>query len=183
MQEEHRQIPVEMQDYLESPPRLLPPFSLRSFGVQALTNEWFADKWSFVYFSHGHCLPSCKSSLSKIKNLQASFANNDLQFLIVGIDSEHETAENLADFLKFQQLDFANSVTASSQKIDSLASTFRALFLQTDYADGSYKIEQEHHIFVVDPKGRVYATFRPSYTDSSIESAFIKLRHFYARTE
>jgi hypothetical protein len=88
----------------------------------------------------------------------------------------------LSDFLHQQKLDF-KVATASPKIIGELASSFIALFLQTDYADGSYQIEQEHHLFVVDPKGRVYATFKSPFNKDLIQSAFLKLRYFYARSE
>ena len=182
-EQDARVIPVDMKDYIESPPRPLPVFSLSSADKQVLTNDWLHNKWSFVYFSHQHCWPECHTALQKIKGLHASFANNDLQFLIIDIDDENETAETLANFLSSQQLDFVQVGSADVRQINALAKSFVALFLRSDYADGSYKIEQEHHIFVVDPKGRVYATFRPPYTDLSIQSQFIKLRRFYAGTE
>ncbi len=57
MREDNRAIPPEMLEYLESPPRDLPAISLTSNEGQVLTNEWLENKWSFVYFCHGNCLP------------------------------------------------------------------------------------------------------------------------------
>ncbi len=182
MNKEQREIPVAMQEYIASPARPLPEFSLNTDNKLALTNNWFDGKWSLVYFSHGHCLPACQPALQAMKHLKSAFANVDFQFLVIGIDTEHETADDLSDFLHQQKLDF-KVATASPKIIDQLASSFIALFLQTDYADGSYQIEQEHHLFVVDPKGRVYATFKPPFNNVRIQSEFLKLRSFYARSE
>jgi len=182
MNEEQREIPVAMQNYIASPARPLPEFSLNTDNKLALTNNWFDGKWSLVYFSHSHCLPACQPALQAMNDLKDAFANVDFQFLVIGIDTEHETADDLNDFLHQQKLDF-KVATASPKIIDELARSFIALFLQTDYADGSYQIEQEHHLFVVDPKGRVYATFKPPFNKDLIQSEFLKLRYFYARTE
>jgi len=78
---------------------------------------------------------------------------------------------------------YRNPRCMGKTEIEQLARDFVALFLKTDFSDGSYQIEQEHHLFVVDPKGRVYATFRPPYTSRSIQSQFLKLRYFYAQSE
>jgi hypothetical protein len=66
---------------------------------------------------------------------------------------------------------------------ERLASEFNALFLRTDYADGSYQIEQGHDIFVVDPKAHVYARFAPPYSFDFIRDTFVILRQFYASSE
>ncbi|NOQ94507.1 MAG: redoxin domain-containing protein [Methylophaga sp.] len=182
MHEDLREIPVDMQSYISSPSISLPSFSLDIKEKLALTNDWFVDKWTFVYFTHGHCLPACQPSLEKMNELQAAFANSDFQFLAVGIDSEHETVDELAQFLDSNSLKLT-AATASSDEIDTLARSFIALFLQTNFSDGSYQIEQEHHIFLVDPKGRVYATFKPPYSSATIRAKFLKLRYFYAKTE
>ncbi len=179
MVDDQREIPVEMQLYLESPPRLLPPFVLNTKEKLALTNDWFLGKWSFVYFTHGNCLPECQASLAKMQDLQSAFANIDFQFLAIGIDPQ-QTANQLAQFLVSQDYQFTAAVAAETE-IDKLSKTFIALFLQTDFSDGNYLIEQHHHLFLVDPKGRVYATFRPPFND--VRSSFLAIRHFYARTE
>jgi len=178
---EQREIPVTLQAYIASPARPLPEFSLNTDNKLALTNNWFDGKWSLVYFSHSHCLPACQPALQAMKHLQSSVANADFQFLVIGIDTG-ETADELGDFLREQKMDF-NVATASAAMVDELASTFIALFLQTDYVDGSYQIEQEHHLFVVDPKGRVYATFKPPFNKTRIQAEFLKLRYFYAKSE
>jgi protein SCO1 len=182
MHEDLREIPPDMQVYLESPPRTISSFSLTTNHQLMLTNDWFEGKWSFVYFSHGKCLPACQPALDKMNDLHAAFANNDFQFLVIGLDHQHESADDLANFLRSQQYELI-AATASETEIEQLARDFVALFLITDFSDGSYQIEQEHHLFVVDPKGRVYATFRPPYTTVSIQSQFLKLRYFYAQSE
>ncbi len=182
MHEDLREIPLDMQVYLESPPRSISTFSLTTNTKLMLTNDWFDNKWSFVYFSHGKCLPECQSALGKMNDLHAAFANNDFQFLVIGLDYQHESAYDLTEFLRSQQFELT-AATGPKAEIEQLARDFVALFLITDFSDGSYQIEQEHHIFVVDPKGRVYATFRPPYTTRSIQSQFLKLRYFYARSE
>jgi len=182
MNKEQREIPAELQAYIASPARPIPEFVLNTNNKLALTNDWFDGKWSFIYFSHSHCMPTCQPALEAMKYIQSAFANADFQFLVIGIDTGHETADELAGFLHGEKLDF-KVATASAAIIDELTSTFIALFLQTDYADGSYQIEQEHHVFVVDPKGRVYATFKPPFNHARIQSEFLKLRYFYAKSE
>lgn len=182
MHEDQREIPADLQDYIRSPSLPLPEFSLVTISKLALTNDWFTDKWSFVIFTHGACLPECEPILTTMTGLRSGLANNDVQFLVVGINSQHEDVVHLSDFLNMQGL-AATAATGSSETIDLLARSFIALFLQTDYSDGSYQIEQEFHLFLVDPKGRVYATFKPPYSSDSIKAQFFKLRYFYGRSE
>lgn len=182
MHEDEREIPLDLQAYLVSPPRAITSFLLETTDKLILTNTWLNDKWSFVYFTHSHCLPECRPALDKMKDLQAAFTSNNVQFLVLGIDSEHESADDLAHFLSADEFGLTVATTTEDE-IEQLAKSFIALFLKTDFANGRYQIEQEHHIFVVDPKGRVYATFKPPFSSIGIQSQFLKLRLFYAQTE
>lgn len=180
--DDQRQIPHDLQPYLESPPRQLRDFSLETVNKLTLTTSWFENKWSFVYFSHLHCLPECQSSLETLSKLQNAFASNQIQFLVIGLEQQNEPISELTAFLRSQNVSVPVA-TADEITIEQLAKTFIALFLKTDYSDGSYQIEQEHHIFVVDPKGRVYATFKPPYDATQITALFSKIRLFYAKSE
>jgi cytochrome oxidase Cu insertion factor (SCO1/SenC/PrrC family) len=179
--EDKREIPIEMLAYVESPPRVLPEMSLGFINKQALTNAWLKGKWTFVYFSHSNCLPLCRPALQAMDYIQSSFVNNHFQFLVIGLDGDNETQTNLTEFLTSQQFDF-DVATASSAKIEETAREFKALFLKTRTPDGRYAIEQEHHIFVLDPKGRIYATLRPPFS-IKVQEDVLNLRDFYARSE
>ncbi len=180
MGKDSRVIPKAMQPYLESPPRKLDSFTLKTKEKLALTNDWFEKKWTFVYFTHSACLPACRFGLDSMKELKTAFATSDLQFLTIGIDAQHENADDLYQFLVSQGYDFTVA-TGSEKELEKVATSFIALFLQTNFTDGSYQIEQEHHLFIIDPKGRIYATFRPPY--KNVRSHFLALRAFYAKTE
>ncbi|MDT8370926.1 MAG: SCO family protein [Gammaproteobacteria bacterium] len=180
--DDQRQIPQDLQPYLESPPRQISNFSLETANKLTLTHSWFENKWSFVYFSHLNCLPQCQSSFETLSKLHNAFASNHIQLLVIGLDQQDESITELTQFLNRQNVSVPVA-TADEATIVQLAKTFIALFLKTDYSDGSYLIEQEHHIFIVDPKGRVYATFRPPYDATKITMLFSKIRLFYAKTE
>jgi len=182
MQEETRDIPADLQSVITSPARNLPEFSLKTNNKLVLTSDWFTDKWSFVAFTHSHCLPACEQMLTTLSGLNADFASNNVQFLVIDIDSNYDGDSQLSDFLVAQNIS-ATAATGSPDSIDQLARAFIALFLRSDFKDGSYLIEQEYHLFLVDPKGRVYATFTPPYSSDLISSMFFKLRHFYGRSE
>jgi len=181
LHEDNREIPFEMLTYLESPPRPIPDIYLDINEKQVLTKDWFQNKWSVVYFSHGSCLPLCQPALETMRLIQSSSTNNDFQFLVIGLDGDNETQSNLTSFLANQQFNF-EVASVSSAKIEDLAREFRALFLKTRLSDGGYLIEQEHHLFVIDPKGRIYATFKPPFS-INIQEEVLNMRYFYARTE
>jgi hypothetical protein len=132
-------------------------------------------KWSFIYFSQPNCLPSCEAVFSVLNNLQQLSATNQRQVLVINFD--HEQAS-----VSLPAVDNLFIYSADKAMLDTLTEEFAFLFLRTDFVD-HYQIEQQHSIFLTDPKGRVYARFEPPYTSLQIQDDFFTLRDFYARTE
>jgi cytochrome oxidase Cu insertion factor (SCO1/SenC/PrrC family) len=183
LQEESRDIPDVLSPYIESPARPITDMSLMTLNQFSITEDWFKDKWTFVYFSHDQCLPDCEPAMQVLKGLKSAFANNDVQFLVVGFNIDHESVEQVSHYYVDNGMPVTVASSQSHQDIEQLAREFIALYLVTDYADDTYLVEQEHNVFLVDPKGRVYATFTPPFTHKDIPELFLKLRHFYAKSE
>ena len=180
MNDDKRVIPADLKAYLFSPYRKTPSLSMTVNGKLVLTSELFNDKWSFVYFTHSGCLPECKTRLVAMNNLRESFANADFQFLAIDIDND--AAEDLAVFLEKRRVKL-NVLTVKQDALDLLARAFHFIFLRTDYTNGRYLMEQQHTIFLLDPKGRIYAHFKRTLSGNKILTEFLKIRQFYAKTE
>ncbi len=183
LQEESREIPADLVPYVESPARPITDMSLMTLNQFSITEDWFKDKWTFVYFSHDQCLPDCEPAMSQLKNVKSAFANNDVQTLVVGFNIDHESVEQLSDYYAENGLPVTVASSQSHQEIEQLSRTLIALYLVTDYADETYLVEQEHKLFLVDPKGRAFATFTSPFNHQSLTTLFPKLRRFYAQSE
>lgn len=182
LEEDLREIPPALDAYLISPPKAIELLPLTLNSKQVLTSDLFNDKWTLVYFSHGRCLPACLSAFEKLASFQTAYANLDIDVLLINVDTGVEAEEELAALL--QQYHFHFSILAAEEKvIAQLSKRFIALYLRTDFNDGSYLIEQEHTLFLVDPKSRVYAAFPEQILGAEIESTFASLRSFYAKSE
>ncbi|MCX4188325.1 SCO family protein [Methylophaga sp. OBS4] len=174
-----RPIPPELAAFLTSPARSLPQFLLYTEDKQVLTNNSLEGKWSFVYFSHEQCLPVCEPVLTVLHGLQGKFADRDMQFLLIDFDTDNQAG--LTKVLSTLQYEFV-AATASAEMIEKLAKAFEFLFLRTDLSQG-YMLEQQHHIYLLDPKGRVYAVFKPPFDSVMLQQIFLEIRTFYARSE
>lgn len=175
-QPETRDIPVGLKPYLVSPARPIPQFLLDSKGKQVLTNQSLKQHWSFIYFTHPSCQPECEAVLRVLENLRQYFAAADIQFLLINYDEQSvsDSAVQLSTTLPLY--------AGEKQRVEKLTKAFGFLFLRTQYGQG-YQLEQQHDIFLVDPKGRVYARFEPPYSSLTIQQHFFSLRDFYARSE
>lgn len=178
---DQREIPNDIAGYLLSPPTEIS--GTDSGSKLALTHDKFIGKWSFVYFSHHQCSPECNKAFKVLNELSESFRADNIQFVIIELDpNEGASSDKLAKLIEDQGLNLT-VMSTSVEIVEQLAAQFKELFLMTRFANGTYQIEQQHKLFIVDPKARVYAKFSPPYTSSTIQKAFVSMRYFYAQTE
>jgi len=175
-QPEMRDIPDDLKPYLVSPPQPIPQFLLHSKDKQVLTNQSLEQHWSFVYFSHPQCQPECEPVLAVLENLKQYFAAADIQFLLINYDDQP------LDIDSQQRKSPLAIYGGDNNVIDKLTQAFEFLYLRTEFEQG-YGLEQQHDIFLVDPKGRVYARFELPFTSLTLQQHFFALRDFYARSE
>lgn len=178
-QPDTRNIPASLKPFLLSPARELPQFLLYDNEKQVLTNQSFKQHWSFVYFSHPQCQPQCEAILEVLDNLKRYFAAADMQFLMINFDASLQTDLSPAPVHRVSSLPLYYGEQAT---IDQLIHAFGFLYLRTEFETG-YQLEQQHDIYLLDPKGRVYARFEPPFTSMLLQQRFFAIRSFYARTE
>jgi cytochrome oxidase Cu insertion factor (SCO1/SenC/PrrC family) len=183
IQEDLRVIPAELSAYITSPPRHVDDIQVAYNGKRALTHNVFNEKWTMVYFSHLNCLPACLQVFNKLAVFQSAYASQDVSVLLISLDTEASAIGKLAQGLDEKGFNFQVLESENEAVIERLAKTFVALYLKTDLSNGGYQIEQEHHLFLVDPQSRVYAVFDEQTTTSIIESSFPAIRGFYAKSE
>ncbi len=176
---DHREIPESLRPVLVSPVKELPQFVLFDSDKQVLTEQSLLGKWSFIYFTHPRCLPQCEPVLSVMHNLKQLFASQDMQFLLINFDSRQLSADMQKIFADREMFPL---YSGEKQMLTTVTEAFDFLYLRTDLEQG-YSLEQQHSLFLTDPKGRLYARFEPPFTSLAIQQTFFQLRDFYARSE
>lgn len=181
LKQDQRAIPQQLTAYLFSPARPLAEMLFKTELKSVLTHDFFNGKWTFVYFSHPQCLPQCQPALHKLQSIQQDLASADIEIMVIDLLPSKTAA--LEQYLNDNQYVLTVASVESGTDIKALLESFEMLYLQTDYEDGSYSVEQQHQIYLIDPKARVYAQFLPEVSANKIVSTFIRLRQFYAKSE
>ena len=181
-QQESRVIPGALHAYITSPPRQINDVQVALSKKRVLTNIYFGGKWTLVYFSHEQCIPTCLSAFNKLAAFQSSYASDDVGVVVIDLDSDINARGKLADLLKQNNFNFP-IINAEKAVIENLSKTFIALYLTTNFTDGTHRIEQQHNLFLVDPKRRIYAVFDEKLSSTVVNDGFVSLRYFYAKSE
>lgn len=178
-----RTLPPALKPYLVSPVKPLPQLLLHELNTQQVfTNASFEQKWSFIYFTHGYCLPECRQSFDSLLSLQQQLSGVQYQFLLINYDNQPDSTNVLKQLSQQPVFKGINILFAQTETLNKLFKVTGFLFLKTETSD-SYYLEQDHTLYLIDPKGRLYAAFSPPYTANSINRRFQSIRQFYASTE
>ena len=106
---------------IDSPPAIMPSFSLLTNKGEAFTNENLKGKWTLMFPGYTHCPDVCPTSLrvlDKVSNAQGLPANT--QFAFMTVDPGRDTPEVMNDFVTYFNEKIIG-LTGDKTVIDSLA--------------------------------------------------------------
>jgi len=179
-----KSVPPELQSVLRPAPKPLQAFELADQHRRPFDLEHLNGKWSFVFFGYTSCPDICPTTLSTLsgvmKKLQADPQGlSDIQVVFVSVDPQRDTPDVIAGYLKYFDKAFLG-ITGSQQDIDSLARQFGAAYMkEPETTSGHYLVSHTSSIFLVDPRGRLLASFSPPHDPGTIVGQFRQIRSLF----
>lgn len=165
--------------------RLLHPFKLTDHNDTIFNEERLQGKWSFVFFGYTSCPDICPTTLHVLSSVQtllddaAGDIPTDRQVVFISVDPERDTTKILATYMSYFNTGFIGA-TADKTEIDKLARQFGAGYvLEPETSQGQYLVAHTSAIFLVDPLGRLVATFSQPHYPATITSLFEKIRAYF----
>lgn len=178
--------PQELAGVLRVDFRLLQPFKLTDHNNNVFDEKQFQNKWSFVFFGYTSCPDVCPATLYVLSSVHSLLVDetgknpDDMQVVFVSVDPARDTPEKLADYVTYFNEDFIGT-TADKAEIDKLARQFGAGYiLDPEIAPGIYNVSHTSAIFLVDPYGRLVATFSQPHQPSTITEQYKKIRTYFS---
>jgi protein SCO1/2 len=150
-----------------------------------------ARKWSFMFFGYTHCPDVCPMALVDLnavyhhlleqKALVHKKYNVDTQFIFVTVDPERDTVEKLNDYVPFFNKNFIG-LTADPDMIAKLAHPLGVAYMRETgkESEEDYLVDHTASFLLIDPLGRLRATFPPPHDPVQIAGDFQKIREKYA---
>jgi protein SCO1 len=166
-------------------PRPIGPFHLQDQGGSAFDQERLKGAWSFLFFGYTHCPDLCPMTLLVLKEVRekleqsgdrAGHALRSTQFVFVSVDPARDSLQDLKSYVSYFSPHFIG-VTGSESALRSLASRLHIFYRQVERpgADG-YMMEHSGSILLVDPQGRLYATFPAPHHASELAATYLDIR-------
>ncbi|MCP4874457.1 MAG: SCO family protein [Gammaproteobacteria bacterium] len=178
--------PSELNGVLRSEYRLLAPFQLQSQSHGPISENNLQGKWSFIFFGYLSCPDVCPNTLHELNSFYGLLKDasgvepDDMQVLFVSVDPGRDNTENLASYVSHFNKRFIG-VSAGKGAIDRFVTQFGAGYiLEAETAPGQYLVTHTSAIFLVDPLGRLVATFSQPHYASTLLSQYQKIKAYFS---
>ena len=177
--------PPELQGVLRPEFRLLHPFKLTDHNNVQFDQERLKGKWTLVFFGYTSCPDICPATLYVLNSVQGLLEDetgevpDNMQVLFVSVDPQRDTTEKLASYITHFNKKFIGA-TADKTEIDKLTRQFGAGYiLEAETAPDQYMVAHTSAIFLVDPFGRLVASFSQPHYPKTITSQYQKIQKYF----
>ncbi len=142
---------------LESP-RVADDFTLQTSTGEVMSLSDFRGKYVVLFFGYTFCPDVCPTTLNDlqqmVKTLGAARAE-DVQVIMVSVDPERDTPEQLATYLNYFDPSFIG-MTGSVEEIQPIARQFGIFFeRQPGSSNTGYLVDHSAATTLIDPEGHV----------------------------
>ncbi len=135
--------------------RTLPSISLTDQdGKPVVVNE-LKDKWSLLFFGYTFCPDICPTTLAQMRELKGLLpeaARNNLRVVLVSVDPNRDTPQQLKQYLGYFDPAFLG-YTGELASIQKLANAVSIPFIPADTSKENYTVDHSGNLVVIGPDG------------------------------
>ena len=152
--------------------RDMPDVSLTNQDGEAVSMEQLEGRWNLLFFGYTFCPDICPATLAELRQLQRSLpeeVNQRLQPILVSVDPERDTPEQLKKYLDYFGADFIG-LTGPLDDIQTLANAAGVPFIPGDTSKKDYTVDHGANLALIGPDGRLRGFIRaPMRTEKLAE--------------
>ena len=178
--------PDELEGVLRKDFRPIGSFQLQTHDRGPLDEKSLRERWSLVFFGYMSCPDVCPNTLHEMNSFYRLLQDQDeagadrLQVIFVSVDPARDSTENLASYVSHFNREFIGA-TAGKGAIDRLARQFGASYMiESENDSGQYLVAHTSAIFLVDPYGRLVASFSQPHYASTLLSQYQLITRYFA---
>tara|TARA_B100001113_G_scaffold327955_1_gene301849 strand:+ start:1109 stop:1744 length:636 start_codon:yes stop_codon:yes gene_type:complete len=164
--------------FLFEEPKEISDFSFYSANGVEFTKDNLKGKWTIMYFGFTRCPDECPTTMYQIKKLvnilrEKDFPLDDKQWVLVSIDPERDTPEEIDKYAKGFDEDFIG-VSNIRPMLLSLATQLSVnnVMPSNDSMDHSHLDNHVNNIILLNPNGDFVGVFRPPFNISRLSLTY-----------
>ena len=142
--------------------RELPALQLTSTAGEQVQTQKLTKKWSLVFFGYTFCPDICPTTLAELRQLKKLLpeqAQENLQVLMVSVDPNRDTPEQLKLYLQYFDPEFIG-LTGVLPDIQTLSNALSIPFIPGDTSKPRYTVDHSGNLAIISPDGRQHGFIR-----------------------
>jgi len=135
--------------------RSLPSISLTDQDGKPVAVNELKDKWSLLFFGYTFCPDICPTTLAQMRELKGLLpeaARNNLRVVLVSVDPNRDTPQQLKQYLGYFDPAFVG-YTGELASIQKLANAVSIPFIPADTSKENYTVDHSGNLVVIGPDG------------------------------
>jgi protein SCO1/2 len=155
-------LPPQLHGIQLQSPRVANDFTLSTSTGESMSLSDFRGKYVVLFFGYTYCPDVCPTTLNDLQQMVKALGPEraeDLQVVMVSVDPERDTPEQLATYLDYFDPAFIG-MTGTVEEIQPVARQFGIFFeRQEGSANTNYLVDHTSAVTVIDPEGHVRMIF------------------------
>tara|TARA_X000000368_G_C22850086_1_gene631735 strand:- start:180 stop:815 length:636 start_codon:yes stop_codon:yes gene_type:complete len=164
--------------FLFEKPKQISDFSFYSADATEFNKSNLNGKWTLMYFGFTRCPDECPTTMYQISKLikvlrEKEFPLNDKQWVLVSIDPERDTPEDINKYAQGFDEDFIG-ISSTRPMLLSLATQLSVnnVMPSNDNMDHSHLDNHVNNIILLNPSGEFAGVFRPPFDISRLSLTY-----------
>lgn len=142
--------------------RELPALQLASTAGQHINTQALTDTWSLIFFGYTFCPDICPTTLAELRQLKKLLpeeVKSKLQVLMVSVDPNRDSTEQLQLYLHYFDPEFIG-LTGELSDIQTFSNALSIPFIPGDTSKPRYTVDHSGNLAIISPDGRQHGFIR-----------------------
>ncbi|WP_095080889.1 SCO family protein [Pseudomonas sp. Irchel s3h17] len=136
--------------------RNLPDVQMTNQDGQPVTVNELKGKWSLVFFGYTFCPDICPTTLAQLRQIKGELpadAADKLQIVLVSVDPNRDTPQQLKQYLGYFDPQFIGLTPNSVEELQKVANAMSIPFIPADTSKPNYTVDHSGNLAVIGPDG------------------------------
>ncbi len=136
--------------------RQLPEIKMTNQDGQPVQMDELNDKWSLLFFGYTFCPDICPTTLAQLRQIKSELpqaAQDKLQIVLVSVDPNRDTPQQLKQYLGYFDPTFVGLTPGSVDELQTLANAVSIPFIPADTSKPNYTVDHSGNLAVIGPDG------------------------------
>lgn len=155
-------------------PRKIPELSFYTSENTIISTAELKDKWYLIYFGYTYCPDICPTSLAEMRQIHrllSHAAQQKVEFIMVSVDPNRDTPEQLRAYLDFFHPDF-KGLTGTMADIQEFSNAVGIPFIPGDTSLPGYTVDHSGNLAIINPDGEHFGFVQAPFKITQVAQAF-----------